>query len=198
MDFDSRAQHQSWMYLLKHTATLFWPYPPIILKTSSDQKLFQPLRLICVLGSDSFHHSPSFLNSKLHFLLLRKFAYFLSACFWLTINNTQTSCQKNVQMWNSCYNSCFVMATLSCVLLNYNYFFSLQMMCICLDCYNYDSIPANTYKRFLSSLCFIKPMLFNKLPLVMVCMFLLNLWQKKPNEKPLIIDWILKIVSLTK
>lgn len=52
----------------------------------------------------------------------------------------------------------FVMATLSCVLLNYNYFFfSLQKMCICLDCCNYDSIPANSYKRLLSSPCLLKP-----------------------------------------
>lgn len=62
----------------------------------------------------------------------------------------------------------FVMATLSFVLLNYNYFFSLQKMCICLDCCNYDSIPANSYKTFMSSLCFIKLMPFNKLPLVTV------------------------------
>ena len=72
----------------------------------------------------------------------------------------------------------FVMATLSCVLLNYNYFFSLLKMCICLDCCNYDSILTNTYKRFMSLLCFIKPMPFNKLPLVTVYMFVFNLWQR--------------------
>lgn len=62
----------------------------------------------------------------------------------------------------------FVMATLSCVLLNYNYFFSLQKMCICLDCCNYDSIPANSYKRLMSSLCLMKPLPFTKLSLVTV------------------------------
>lgn len=71
----------------------------------------------------------------------------------------------------------FVMATLSCVLLNYNYFFPYKK-CVCLDCCNYDSILANTYKRFMSLLCFIKPMPFNKLPLVTVYMFVFNLWQR--------------------
>lgn len=34
-----------------------------------------------------------------------KSAFFLRACFFLTINNAKPSCQKNVQMLNSCYYS---------------------------------------------------------------------------------------------